>query len=803
MEIQYIGYIIGILALLYMIDRMNRFEQRLDLFSKDRPQEMEKKPRKISPKASVPPPSPPPSREAEVPLEPSVPPTVSHKKPAAMQKQTPSKKEPSELAIWLTDNWMGIAGAFAMIIGFAFFALSSDWIKLAETRLGLLFSTSLILFLLSRYLCDRKGYRQMSGWFQGISGGLILFAAYGAGQIEALRVIQSESLALSLLIFVIVLNVALVSLARYQAVASLHVALSLLVLSTASQAPYLIPVAAAVVLGSLLVKRSENWHGFHLISFLSYFLLALAWIHSYGYRLNLEQTLFLILPSLLLTVLGSWLQIQSIKKEEGFSSLLLASYLSLPLTQIIIYSLALLPDWWSIAPFALVSLVYLNNAVLAKKLDISFIFSASLIMAELFFCGAILSLYKKVIGNIDVTILIFVQLVIFNAFCQLYKQKSILRLGYFLQNFILLVSTLLLMGEVEKLQGASILPYYLRAIFILAVLSAKQFYSVSRSWISDSFNFIVDGKRNDSYSVSLSGAIILYVFLYTWQAPEYWMQAGTFLGLILLAYASWKSQALIFTRSFALSLFSLTFAFSNLLLSSEPSFALRPDLVGLLALNLACILLWRKTNLSHFFLYLTGFYTLCLSVEVEALYFKKELLFSTLTISLLALALLSSAKWAKWTYSSLTPSWWILLFSLCMVIGTDKLLYSIPSLLVQLSYAYFAFGDECKKCFKDPSFSVLLPIFLTQAFVVSQNITEYLSLAWIFLSFLFFGIALLACSKRSVHIAMLALAFCCLRLIFWDFTETDLSIRGLLFLAAGAILITNAFIYKRYKHRIK
>jgi uncharacterized membrane protein len=96
-----------------------------------------------------------------------------------------------------------------------------------------------------------------------------------------------------------------------------------------------------------------------------------------------------------------------------------------------------------------------------------------------------------------------------------------------------------------------------------------------------------------------------------------------------------------------------------------------------------------------------------------------------------------------------------------------------------------------------------LPIFIALAlFLLWRFDKAYLTMLWVTEIFFIVIFAFLLKHKSLIRLAFAFLAFCVLRLIFYDLAQTDLLIRALVFVAIGLLMIFIHMIYKKYAGRL-
>lgn len=98
---------------------------------------------------------------------------------------------------------------------------------------------------------------------------------------------------------------------------------------------------------------------------------------------------------------------------------------------------------------------------------------------------------------------------------------------------------------------------------------------------------------------------------------------------------------------------------------------------------------------------------------------------------------------------------------------------------------------------------IIFPAFFCTSIIFAYNFEKtILNLMWVGLIGIYLSVGLVIKSKRTIQIGMAALAYCCVRLLFYDLMQTNLTIRSLVFIGIGIMMLGISAIFKKYKHRI-
>ena len=151
--------------------------------------------------------------------------------------------------------------------------------------------------------------------------------------------------------------------------------------------------------------------------------------------------------------------------------------------------------------------------------------------------------------------------------------------------------------------------------------------------------------------------------------------------------------------------------------------------------------------------------------------------------------------------------------------SVEQALLILMTLAIQVSFLFVCLKNQKRLCeeallspaknfcyliFQQPCLTILLPIVLGVALMLGFNYEKaLLTVLWVGLTCLYLTLSLIMRSKISVQVSMCALGICSLRLIIFDLTQTNLSVRALVFLGVGLMMLLISVLYKKFKHRIE
>lgn len=105
--------------------------------------------------------------------------------------------------------------------------------------------------------------------------------------------------------------------------------------------------------------------------------------------------------------------------------------------------------------------------------------------------------------------------------------------------------------------------------------------------------------------------------------------------------------------------------------------------------------------------------------------------------------------------------------------------------------------------YKEPILIGMLPTFIALGlFLMWRFDKAYLTMLWVIEIAAVVAIGFYLRSKWLVHIALLFLAFCVARLLFYDLAQTALIIKAFVFIVIGLLMIFIHIIYKKYASRL-
>ncbi|MCE5318778.1 MAG: hypothetical protein LLG04_15625 [Parachlamydia sp.] len=311
---------------------------------------------------------------------------------------------------YIKENWMGLFGSLAVVIGAVFFGLTSEIMQLPVARVGTMLAFSLMLWL--AHLKLKQNFESLASWLKSIAGAIVLFATLGAGGIDGLQFIQSPVLALAILMAGIGFNLYLAFNAQAQTVVSLHVLLSMAALMTCPQVPLILPLGAIVALVGLYLARRSSWDSHLILIVGGYALLNWRWQVALDDALVFELRLLAIAAAALVGVFAAWIHYNEKYRSPKFESLPFTAHLTnwfLTAWNISMYAFLT-----QASPFVLGSIAVggFFLAREAKKRGIIWLYYTDTILAQMMALVAIACLSVFSIQSCDIAILALFEVLI-------------------------------------------------------------------------------------------------------------------------------------------------------------------------------------------------------------------------------------------------------------------------------------------------------------------------------------------------------------------------------------------------------
>lgn len=628
--ILFVGLLILFIYCLKLADRVRECELHLKYLKKALLSERQQTIQEQLPDAAPIPPKPPEISEA-LKIE-EIPPSIATCEPPvkAIETKIETKEAkpilpPKQSMLFgiLKENWMGVFGSFALVIGAVFFGLTSKIMQLPEARVGILILFSLLFLGASQKIKGLEKWSLLCGWLRSIAGAVILFATLGAGGIEGLKFIQSPFYALAFLSIGIAVNLLLACTTAVQAVASLHVILSIIAFCIVPQTMILLPLGALVATIGLITAYRSKWDLHLLLIVIAFACLNTVWTYSLAQSPSMHY--LAIACSVVVGMIGGAIHYSKKYQSPHFEALPLVAHISNWL--LLIWNLSLHAQFFKGTPFVLAAIAmggfFLANH--AKKEGIRWLYHTDTFLSQLLALAAIASLSILAINPLDLCILLLLETILFNRICIMQKEEFLLRVGYGMQSVICLMTLSMIPIAMGKVPGGDKFPIYLRMGLLTAICWGFHLVGTAKKWTIDDLRFFVGGEKDlaKPYSMTAIFGTLFFLCIYLFGFQLLTIQSTILLVAAALGYWRKYNEDQSWNLSFITSLVFIHFLNWGMMLlmlldlKSPSEIFSRVDFAGLALLDILLIFgnflqfkLWNK-NISKLLVYALSLQIAC------------------------------------------------------------------------------------------------------------------------------------------------------------------------------------------------
>ncbi len=448
-------------------------------------------------------------------------------------------KEPFKIPAILKENWMGIIGSIALVIGLVLFSLTSEIMEKPEARTTAIIAASLFIFWISLKLNNQPHWILLCSWLRSIAGTVILFATIGAGSIEGLQFIYSPIYALAFLCAGIAVNLVLASLTNSESVASLHVILAIIAFCLAPQTLILLPMGALVATIGLMIAYRAKWDLHLLLIVIAFSGQNFFWTYELKSEFLPWKDFLAIACSLIVGLFAGLMHYSKKYKSPTFEMLPFAAH-------IMNWGLLIL-NIWIHAQFSHLTPLILGTLALAGFILAKAARKRKLIgyTSQIPYFHSwqplpLLSVWALLMSPLDVCLLIIFETMVFSLVFQFQKEQFLIRAGYCCQY---IASLFMLFFSIETLH-ASATPFtvYLRMGAVTALSWGYYLYSLLKKFVIDDYRFILFNERDLKNPVSLStviGSLFLLV-VYTLGFDSVVVQSLVFIAIAMIV--QWRKN---------------------------------------------------------------------------------------------------------------------------------------------------------------------------------------------------------------------------------------------------------------------
>ncbi|TGK03062.1 DUF2339 domain-containing protein [Leptospira langatensis] len=231
----------------------------------------------------------------------------------------------------IAENWTGILGTIILVMGVGFLGIYAALNMSPFFRFLMVLGIGLALFGTSVFLIRKDFWEQIGYWLRSGSGAVVLFACVSSASVPGMKWIQSEFLALVLILVGVTINLALAWFSSLQRFASLHIILSLVSLAILPFTTLIFFLGMGVSFFSVLLSYRAKWE-FHLLQTTLSFLV-LNFIYKTHFSLaapildSMQSRTWGILGTLLVGVAAILVHYRKVYSSEKFEALPFVTHL--------------------------------------------------------------------------------------------------------------------------------------------------------------------------------------------------------------------------------------------------------------------------------------------------------------------------------------------------------------------------------------------------------------------------------------------------------------------------------------------
>ncbi len=456
--------------------------------------------------------------------------------PAPAAPRRPSFTESprwTELRAQVKANWTGLLGAVILVTGVAFFGVLASLYIGPEGRFGVILGFAGLAFGLSFWLKSRPAWQDFSGWLTAISGAIALFACLGAGGIDGLKFIEDPLVGLVVLGLGVALNLGFAYATRQQAIAALHVVLSLCALAVApAEAPVLLVATVAALCGIGLSFR-HRWDLNLWAILVAFAAFHAKWLGDTA--LTIETARPFAIPCILLVGLAAALV--HYKKEYAA-----ARFQHLPCTvhifnwtsvglSIVQYSMG---SAWAAPALALGAVLAAVLARVARRRGIRWLYVTDTLVSQVVAVFAILALRHLNLAQVDLGLLTFLELTLFHVLCSIEGDEILVRVLYTAQWLAFLAFFFFGLEHLYDVGSSSAPEIAVRILAVAGAIFAQMEVYRRLGTAVDDPAFIFSGKRPATASLLSFIAPLILLIAYAAVYREAYAAPGLILVLAVL-----------------------------------------------------------------------------------------------------------------------------------------------------------------------------------------------------------------------------------------------------------------------------
>lgn len=456
-----------------------------------------------------------------------------------IQKGMPQLKKLIQIPTFIKENWLGVVGSMACVIGAVFFGITSGLFQHPEVRIAALLALSFLFAAGSIKL--KEPWYIVRNLFRSTAGAIILFTALGAGGIEGLKCIHSETIACICLCAGIAVNIYLSNASPFQTVASLHVILSLLAFCIAPQELLFMPLGSVVAIVGLANAYRSKWDLHMILILFAFSILNVVWT----WRMDLEIWMhyLAIACALVVSIVAAVIHYSKRYKTTRLEALPLIAHISNWI--LLAWNLYIHAQFsrWAALVLGIAAIAGFFLAKVAKKKGIMWLYRCDTIFAQVLALTAISSLRLFSVRLLDICTIALLEIVVFNFINNLLKERILIRIGYFIQALFSVLFLVLLFSQfTDELSSDHPLSIYCRIGAVVAISWGFYICIEMKKFVRDTVFYLVFGREGGRapFSLMVIFGTICSLTAYAIGSKAASIQCVT--CIVLLGLGLWRSR---------------------------------------------------------------------------------------------------------------------------------------------------------------------------------------------------------------------------------------------------------------------
>ena len=322
-------------------------------------------------------------------------PIVISNKPEAPKEQSKFDKNISAFKVKLAENWIGIIGSIAIVVGVVFLGVYGALLVAPMYKFFIISSFSIVLLGVSFKLRSIDKWGGIGNWVGSAGVTIFLFACLGSVSLTGMQWVSNPVACVLMLLLGIGGNIFFGYKTGDERFSSIHVCLSLLVLFMVPATIITLLLATAIVSLGLLFSYKHRWDIQYIFIILSYGVYHFKWFDEiHGNIIDSEAKLIGIGCVLLIGGIGSFIHYQKDYESRVF---VLTPFIAHVLNWSILgINLFFYRTYSMMTPIFLIlgGFIAIGISRHAKKLKIDWLFVTDLVLGQLLLMIGIMSLKR-------------------------------------------------------------------------------------------------------------------------------------------------------------------------------------------------------------------------------------------------------------------------------------------------------------------------------------------------------------------------------------------------------------------------